>query len=206
MKQKMNPSEFPEIESYPAIVELLRTHVDMLFDDIRSMLKLPLDGPKGGCNFAAANFICDIISGISAILYKPYEGLGNDRVKGFMEKYYPWKEEGFDPQEGTKIITKWMRNSITHRLGIVLSQERQERPVEIAKRPLTDQEIVELENQSKPKISKTIRVKEDGTYSISVLELYRGLQKMLKNLFEDKVEIQRTNKYWADKYSEINKK
>lgn len=194
----MNPSEFPEVKSYPAIVKLLQNQVDMLFEDIRSMLQLPLHGPKGGCNFATANFICDVISGISVILYKPEEGLQNDRFKDLMKKYYPWNEEGFEPQQGIDIY-KGMRNSITHRLGFALSQ-RGERPVTIAKSPCNIQQIEELEDLSKPFILKTIEVNEDGTHSISVLGLYRGLHKMLKKLFEDRNEMQKTNEFWENSF------
>ena len=84
----MNPSEFPEVKSYPEIVKFLRAHVDMLFEDIRSMLKHPLCESEGGCNFATANYICDIISGISVILYRPDDGLEKERFKELMQNYY----------------------------------------------------------------------------------------------------------------------
>ena len=96
----MNPSEFPEVKSYPEIVKFLRAHVDMLFEDIRSMLKHPLCESEGGCNFATANYICDIISGISVILYRPDDGLEKERFKELMQNYYSWAEEGFDPGQG----------------------------------------------------------------------------------------------------------
>ncbi len=191
----MNPSEFSAAKPYPAIVKILQIQVDMQFEDVRSMLLLPLHRYMGGCNFATANFICNIISGISAILYKPTEGLQNDRFKDLMKKYYPWSEEGFEPQLGTDIIYKWMRNPITHRLGFVLPQKGEHR-ITIAKSPLNIQQIEDLENLSKSSILKTIEDKGDGIYSINVLGFYRGLHKMLKKLFEDKNEMQRTNEYW----------
>lgn len=192
----MKPSEFPEVRLYPAIAKFLQTQVDMLFEDIRSMLLLPLSRCEGGCNFSAADFICDVISGISAVLYKPDEGIDKDRFKELMQNYYPWKEEGFDPQKGTEIIWNWMRNPITHRLGLVLPAKG-ERPVVVAKSPLNIRQIEELEDISKQIKIKTIEVKEDGTYLINVLGFYRGLHKMLKNLFGDKNQMQRTNKYWG---------
>jgi len=62
----------------------------MLFEDIRSMLKHPLHKFEGGCNFATADFICDIISGISATLFKPDKGLNKERFRELTQKYYPW--------------------------------------------------------------------------------------------------------------------
>jgi hypothetical protein len=162
------------------------------------MLKLPLCEGEGGCNFATTDFICDITSGISAILYKPelIKNKGHYRFKDhfveFMEKYYPWKEEGLDPQEGTKIIYEWMRHPITHRLGIVIIS--QEQPVSILKLPLNNNQIRELEDLSKEINLKTIE-KKNGTYSINVLGLYRGVHKMLKSLFRDENRMQQVNEF-----------
>jgi len=49
---------------------------------------------------------------------------------------------------------RWMRNSITHRLGIVLPYKG-ERPVKITKSPLNIQQIEKLEDLSKPINLKT---------------------------------------------------
>lgn len=189
----MNPSRFLQLKQYPAVRKLLRTLVDMQFNDIRVMLLHPLCSREGGCNFSATSFICNIVSGISAILFKPDKGIGKDRFKELMEKYYPWDED-IDPKKGTKIIWN-ARNPITHRLGILVPR-RGESSVRISKEPLTIRQIKKLENLSKASNIKTIIQERDNVYSINVIGLYRGLHKMLKNLFEDKVEMQKTNRYW----------
>ena len=189
----MNPSKFPQMKQYPAVCKLLRTLVDMQFNDIRVMLLHPLCPREGGCNFSATSFICNIISGISAILFKPDEGIDKDRFKELMKKYYPW-DESIDSKIGSEIIWK-ARNPITHRLGILIP-ERDEFPVKIRKSPLSMQQIKELEDLSIPSNIKTIIRERDNVYSINVLGLYRGLHKMLENLFQDKKQMQKTNEYW----------
>lgn len=196
----MNPSEFPEVKSYTAIFKILQTQVDMLFNDIRTMLKQPLSESDGGCNFAAANFICDIISGISVILYKPDEGLGDDRSEELMQNYYPWDKEDITSAKGYKIIHS-TRNAITHRLGLKKIPGSKEIPVGIKKSQLTVSEINELENLFEPRPwygRKTIEVEADGSYSIIVMGFYRGLLEMLKKLFEDKNQMQKTDKFWGN--------
>lgn len=188
----MNPSKFPEIKGYPTIVKILEKHIDMWFEDIRAMLLLPLHKNMGGCNFATIDFICDIISGVSAILYKPYEGIRKDRFKEIMRNYYPWKEEGIEPGEGIKIIYNWVRNPITHRLGFL---SKDEKPTIIEKSPLNIDQIEEIEDISKPIDLKTIEIKGDGI-RINVLGLYRGLHVMLKKLFRNENEMKRTEEYW----------
>lgn len=107
-----------------------------------------------------------------------------------MKEYYPWNEEGVDPECGSSIIWRWMRNPITHRLGLLSTSEP---PVVITKSPLNIQQIEELEDLSIPIHTLRTIVKEKDTYYISVSGLYRGLHNMLKRLFEDKEEMQRAS-------------
>lgn len=201
----MNPSQYPEVQAYPAIVKILKDNVDMWFKDVKTMLKQPLCESDGGCNFAAANFICDIISGISSVLYKPNKGIEKDRFEELMKNYYPWATEGRDPEEGYRIIYKWMRHSITHRLGFFLPAQKTPpagEPVIIAKskHPLNFKQIKELEDLSKlSAFDQTIvDTKRWPRYEVRVEGLYRGLHKMLKNLFKDKQQMQNTNSFWEN--------
>lgn len=65
------PSHFPEFKGYPHVHNFVAKHLDMQFDDVRGMLKLPLPkfGIPAGCNFAAAAAWCNLIGGISVVLY-----------------------------------------------------------------------------------------------------------------------------------------
>src|SRR2546425_9380696 len=81
--------------STPAKVkDFIRRHVDMLFHDLHCMMRLPIPAQDlgAGCNFAAATFLLDLISGISTALYDGPGGSGA-RFKAVVEKYYPWDLE-----------------------------------------------------------------------------------------------------------------
>ncbi len=69
----MLPSHFPEFNGYPHVHNFVARHPDMQFDDVRGMMKLPLPkfGIPAGCNFAAAAALCNLIGGISVVLYTP---------------------------------------------------------------------------------------------------------------------------------------
>jgi hypothetical protein len=58
----------------------------MLFDDVRSMMKLPrpTQGLSGGCNFAAAATLCSLMAGVATVLYtRPprFPGSGRGRLR-----------------------------------------------------------------------------------------------------------------------------
>jgi hypothetical protein len=202
----MNPSEFPEVKPYPSIVKFLQKNVDMLFADMRSMLKHPLREGEGGCNFALFNFICDVISGISITLYKPEElckvylgkkGRPTDFATELMKEHYPWEEEGITPEEKDRVVKViWnVRHSLTHRIGIALPQEK---GVSIDKPPrgCTDDKIEKLEDLSKQIEIKAIKEVGDLVH-VNVLGFYRGLHKMLRNLCKNEKQMQRANEFWG---------
>jgi hypothetical protein len=77
----------------PTKVEgFIRRHVDMLFHDVHCMMRLPIPAQDlgAGCNFAAATFLLDVISGISTALYSTAGGSGA-HFKGVLKEYYRGK-------------------------------------------------------------------------------------------------------------------
>src|SRR5437773_9677467 len=95
----MLPSEFPEVHGRTGLKRLLFEHVDMQFDDIRTMLRLPMADLTGGCNFAATAVLFNIISGCSVCFYHASEealtavGQAGRRFRGLLEEFYPWVGE-----------------------------------------------------------------------------------------------------------------
>src|SRR2546430_509260 len=120
----MLPSEFPEVQSRAGLKRLLAEHVDMQFVDVRTMLQLPLAdlargftptsyilkivrrilhlpelGLAGGCNFATASFLLNIIAGSSVCFYNTSESAfttrndRRDRFKKLLADFYPWHGE-----------------------------------------------------------------------------------------------------------------
>jgi len=63
----VKPSEFPEVAEHAHLRDFLSRHFDMQVEDVRSMLRLPIEeqGLNGGCNFADVNILSDLVAGCS---------------------------------------------------------------------------------------------------------------------------------------------
>jgi len=116
----MLPSQIPEFKAYPAVNVFVRDHLAMQFDDVRGMMKLPLPGVgiRAGCNFAAAAILCNLISGISVVLYTPRDpnARSGKKFRELLKEFYPW-ELSEDMAEKTKVIYDIVRNPLAHSLG-----------------------------------------------------------------------------------------
>src|SRR6266446_4256412 len=120
----MLPSEYPEVQAWDSLRRLLAEHVDMQFIDLRTMLRLPMAGLAGGCNFAAASFLFNIIAGSSVCFYKTNEQAfteKRDRSQRFrmvLTDFYPWHGELVDKGEAIEILYEAARNPLAHSLGL----------------------------------------------------------------------------------------
>lgn len=122
----MNPSEFSEVQGYPEIVSFLKFQVDMWFNDLRILLRLPLADldSKAGCNFTTATMLLNIIAGGSVCFYDVSEkafsqrGDRSERFENLLIKYYPWEEESFNSEEGSELLYGQTRNPLVHSLGL----------------------------------------------------------------------------------------
>jgi len=180
----VKPSEFPEVAEHAHLRDFLSRHFDMQVEDVRSMLRLPIEeqGLNGGCNFAAVNILSDLVAGCSVLFYCPsIEGLTTpgDRGKRFkrlIEDYFPSNPLG--PAETAKALYAVVRNPLTHALGV--GEER----VLVAKDRLTAEQITELEEATKrpawcpPPVSRA-----DGVYTVDARGLYWAFHRLLHNLF-----------------------
>ena len=99
----MRLSDIPELQNYPNVSDFVEKHLSMQFGDVRSMLRLPIpeqgiiDGAGyGGCNFAVATVLCNLVSGISVTAFRP-SSLNNNRISSgrvfrqLLENFYPWE-------------------------------------------------------------------------------------------------------------------
>lgn len=138
----MDPSHLPEVQAYPYVRRLLADQIDMQFEDIRTLLRLPLDDPppkqppmgdspvkepplRGGCNLTTATLLFNVIAGASVLFYESSpEGLakGGDRgprFKDLLTDYFPWADdEAFDRKKSSKVVYDFARNPLTHSLGV----------------------------------------------------------------------------------------
>jgi len=194
------PSKFKEVENYPDLKQLLKNHVDMQFEDLRVLFRLPQEGLKGGCNFTAAAILVNLIAGSSVCFYNASEQALNDRnqrgkrFKEVVKCFYPMQEELIKLDDFISILYCSVRNPLAHSLGLdAPSNSTTGNPgkqIVLSKSPLSEEKIQELEDScSKPRwITSTIisqKELEDGVTEtcISVPALYWGVHRMLHALF-----------------------
>ena len=127
------PSAYPEVANLPSAKQFLSELVDMQFQDVRVLLRLPDPqiAPDIGCNFTAAAVLTNLISGFSIWFFhsqwartaiEPTEkkqggSLSAKRFQGFIRAYFPRQPN--DPTPPT--IAKHLyaaRNVLAHNLGI----------------------------------------------------------------------------------------
>ena len=153
----MRLSDIPELQNYPHVFTFVRETLSMQFADVRSMLRLPLpeqgiiDGAGyGGCNFAVATVLCNLVSGISVTAFRP-SSLNNNRIgsarvfRQLLENFYPW-EQGGNGIEGAEALYSYFRNPLVHALAV----ERESSHIQISKcpLPLQNEQIEEMEESS----------------------------------------------------------
>lgn len=182
----MLPSQFLEFRAYPAVDNFVTNHLTMQFDDVRGMMKLPISeaGIEAGCNFAAAATLCNLISGISVILYtpkNPKSGSGK-KFKELLEEFYPW-EPGEKRAEKSKVIYDVVRNPLTHSLGVL---KKGSSPTTIEKIALTEAQLQDIENSTaRPTWVPLVVTGSSAGYVIAVVGLYWGVFHLVRRLAQE---------------------
>lgn len=128
----------------------------MQFGDVHTMLRLPMPGSAldAGCNFAAANWLLALISGLSALLTPDFDTrrISGDKFNEVLKKYYPWDIQrperdttphGIDGTIGH--LYDYFRNPLTHSLGI---KTKGNYLVTVEKSPLSESDIERLEKSA----------------------------------------------------------
>ena len=208
----MNPSGILEVFRYGSVQRFARKHLDMQVVDIRTMMRLPLPevGLHGGCNFAATAILCNLVSGISVVLFDPPKRYyptarkraqrksGRDRgirFKAVLECHFPWAK-GERKAARISVLYDYVRNPLAHELG--MDPEWSSGRTAILKGPLTDPQIEELETaESKPSwVPQPVGRRGRGWY-VSVAGLYWGVFWLLRNLSADPRQMTAANKRLA---------
>jgi hypothetical protein len=157
------PSEFTEVSQRPVLQTFLSQHIDMQFEDLRAVLRLPQRalGTFGGSNFLGASALLTVICGTSTLFYDagpkafkpPYQS-----QKRFIEtmRYMPWdsKAAGVQRDAGSKRLWQYARNPLAHAFGVSYNPGKATGHVPnnlqwslaISKRSFGIQEIYKLEN------------------------------------------------------------
>lgn len=191
----MHVHDLVDAGTHPSVHEFLKTQVEMQFDDLRVMLQLPKGDWSGGCNFAAANTLLNLISGFSVCLFEACtkalterQGRG-DRFKRFLETYYPWADEGISPEEGSNWLYNVARNPLAHSLGVQVESEP--KSAGLAKIALGSDQIEEIERSSarpdwlKPTLFCRNVDKDASITFLSVPTLYWGVWRTMEGLTSD---------------------
>jgi hypothetical protein len=217
----MLPSEYLEVQGRDGLKRLLAEQVDMQFVDLRTMLRLPMADPPGraailsnllrrmlrlpvgdlpgGCNFAAASILFNLIAGSSVCFFNTSDAAFTERrdrgqrFKGVLEKFYPWQGEPVTKATAVEVLYEAARNPLAHSLGLEAppAAGHVQREIVLVKRPLSEAEIIELEDQVvKPAwAGSTVTQGQTASgadrFEISVPALYWGVHRMLRALFAD---------------------
>jgi len=200
----MLPSQYPEVKPYKDLTELFKYQVDMQFDDLRTILQLPVDEHRltAGCNLAAAMIMFNLISGASVCLFevKRKNLSRSERFKSVLKHFYPWQGEELSAQECVDCIYKDARNPLAHSFGLNYPKKTRFE-VTLQKGPLSLEQILELENTPiRPTwTSSTIiprRKRSIGTkvVDLSIPSLFWGIHRMFHALISDSVQATTANK------------
>ncbi|MES9949358.1 MAG: hypothetical protein ABW118_10395 [Candidatus Thiodiazotropha sp.] len=204
----MLPSEYPQLTSYPTLKHVLGKQLDMMFVDIRCMLKAPFPECATGFNLSIASILLNIIAGFSRRLYRP-SGSPNDsdRFKSMLIDYFPWVDPDLQPVKGANLLYYSLRNPLTHELGI----KGKEKVVVSKNGKSTDKEIYELENnEHKPlwcsyPVAYVNLYNENFEWNVSVPGLYWATHRLLHNLLNDQSHISEADKRMKQIIKKINK-
>jgi hypothetical protein len=184
----MLPSEYPQIASCPALKHAFEKQVDMLFIDLRCMLKAPMAGCVSGFNLSIATIQLNLLSGFSRRLYRPSGSPNdNDRFKNMLIEFFPWENPQLCPEDGADLLYSSLRNPLTHELGI----KGKEKVVVSKNGRSTDASIDELENsENKPSwlscpVSHVNLYHDYFEWHVSVTSLYWAIHRLLNNLLAD---------------------
>ena len=190
-------------EKTPSVVEhFVRQHLEMQFHDIHCMLRLPLPEQdiKAGCNFAVANSLLSLVSGLSALLTENIDTTGNSgsKFKEVLLNYYPWDLQppvNGGKERGVDHLYEYFRNPLAHSLGL---RRKGNFLIVIAKGILSEQEIEKLEQSTTPHAQAveytpvTFNNERIEQITLYVEYFYWGVREMLKRLSMDTVQMQKT--------------
>lgn len=191
----MLPSQIPEFQTYPAVHQFAGEQLDLLFAEVRVLLRLPLPevGIAEGCTYAAAAALCNLISGISMTLYTPRDPKsGHAKVfRELLKEYYPWELREFR-SEKVRVIYELVRNPLAHSLGVL---EPGELATYIEKSPLTEVQMEEMEAaNARPDWIPPAVTFFPTHHILSVGGLYWGVFHLLRRLARDTKQMQQAEK------------
>jgi hypothetical protein len=194
-------------EAVPTVVKnFVRNQLDMQFADVHCMLRLPIIEADlhAGFNFAAANSLLALVSGISALISPGINThrQSGDKFKEVLIKYYPWDIQPPVPSDkNIEVVVdhlyQYLRNPLAHTLGLKPAGNFL---VTIVKDPMQEAEIVTLEQNDSPSYQAVeytpvnMNGEQIEQISLYIATFYWGVRKMLTRLTEDTAQMTNTER------------
>lgn len=189
----MSPSELPGLAKYRVVKRFFEKHLDMQFNDVRTLMKLPrpTQGLPAGCNFVAAAGMANLVGGIAEVLYAAPPSMNGpsqsgERLQAVLRELYPW-QPGERRKAKARVLYYFVRNPLVHDLGIddPRRNKKDMRRIPIRKRRLTDRELVELEAAHTPPAWASLAIRRKGRrWNLYIPALYWGTFHLLRRLTE----------------------
>ena len=191
------------------IRDFVADRIDMQFEDVHAMMRLPLtgdDGLRAGCNFACLTTLCVLIAGTSTIFYSR---IGNDgeRFCRLLVRYDPWRLQpkgGLPRTPAADVLWREYRSPLSHSLGVFTKQlhpkknkRKRKRVVlstelTITKAGLSEAMLAALENPAGPPPSwlrPLVLQYRPGSRDVSPATLYWGTLRLFEKLLADPVRM-----------------
>lgn len=184
----------------PEVLALVRRRIDLFCADIHAMLHLPLPyhGIAAGCNFAAAEVLCSIVSGVSRVFSDPR--WGSARAFTGILRFYPDEDfPGSVPKEEMiEQLYKSYRCNFAHSLGINVPDpdtrggprgiEPLERRTNVVRLPMEHAAaaIAELETDgARPSWLPPTISRQGDIDTLCIESLYRGVRRLVRQVAAD---------------------
>jgi hypothetical protein len=194
----------------PHVAGLIQSIENHFFRDVHTMLRLPLphEGLSAGCNFAIAQVLVAVVSGVSVTLYS-HTGKNGGRFKALLRDFYPWSRERTNtvkPKNGAKYIYSLIRNPLTHDLGLDLENRSKVGKVAINRLHLANtppglsESVVEQIERDPTRVTPSPTLTVTTTTKETVLQVemfYGGVRTMIENLTRDRSRMQAAETFLA---------
>lgn len=184
----MRLEDIPGIKKRTSVHVFVRDHLSMLFEDVRGMVV------QRGYNFACANLLTDLISGLSVTVYCPPDtsiGSGEAFKSLVQSRFFPLEptDSPKDKREKAKALYSFVRNPFAHALGV---DKEPGMNIAIGKRPkpLSKRELSQMERaDTRPINIKPALTGEGKEWLISVEGLHYAVFRLFWNLAQDNAQM-----------------
>jgi hypothetical protein len=197
----MRIEDIPGIKSRDQVHAFVKNHLSMQFEEVRKLVQMR------SFNFACADLMCDLLSGLSVTLFYPGNpnATATKAFKDLVESdFFPWDaaETATGKKQKAAVLYTYVRNPLTHALGV---DDKPGYKITIGKRPkpLTKRDLTEVEKApTRPTKIKPVLTGSGTTWVLSVEGLYHAVFRLLWNLAQNTAQMDGAqNRFTAGNYA-----